>query len=63
MIKNISKNGLAFSEEVVIKFGWVNERQVVFFCIAIGRDPTGLILAIVNNEVSISHFLIENPKS
>ena len=27
--------------------------QVVFFCIAIGRDPTGLHLAIVNDEISL----------
>lgn len=28
--------------------------QVILFCLAIGRDPTGLHLAIVNNEVSMS---------
>jgi hypothetical protein len=27
--------------------------QVVFFCVAIGRDPTGLTLAIVNDEVNL----------
>lgn len=25
--------------------------QVILFCLAIGRDPTGLKLAIVNNEM------------
>jgi len=26
--------------------------QVILFCLAIGRDPTGLHLAIVNNEMN-----------
>lgn len=25
--------------------------QVILFCLAIGRDPTGLKLAVVNNEM------------
>lgn len=28
--------------------------QVILFCLAIGRDPTGLRLAIVNHELNIS---------
>ena len=27
--------------------------QVVFFCIAIGRDPSGMTLAVVNDEASL----------
>jgi hypothetical protein len=26
---------------------------VVFFCVAIGRDPTGLTLAVVNDEADL----------
>lgn len=26
--------------------------QVIFFCVAIGRDPTGLKMAVVNNELA-----------
>lgn len=26
--------------------------QVILFCLAIGRDPTGLHLAVVNNEMN-----------
>lgn len=25
--------------------------QVILFCLAIGRDPTGLKMAVVNNEM------------
>ncbi len=29
--------------------------QVILFCLAIGRDPTGLKLAIVNNELNATN--------
>lgn len=30
--------------------------QVILFCLAIGRDPTGLNLAIVNHEMNNTVF-------
>lgn len=30
--------------------------QVILFCLAIGRDPTGLKLAIVNHEMSYENM-------
>lgn len=30
--------------------------QVILFCLAIGRDPTGLKLAIVNHEMAYENF-------
>jgi len=30
--------------------------QIILFCLAVGHDPEGLKLAIVNNELSDKHF-------
>ncbi|XP_018319126.1 ABC transporter G family member 20 [Agrilus planipennis] len=34
--------------------------QVILFCMAIGRDPTGLKLAIVNHEVNYTNLTYQN---